>query len=444
MIFGDFSPPLLPSLPQQQDALKKGLGRAALWAHSGRLSESPLLEACLIDQRFDSQIESPRGNWLWGMIQGMGAIERFRAPILNAFCDLSDEQSASQLCQLAYRYAEAGDRTFRTRLYEIVEQKPYPLIPWVGEEEIVALDGEQGFLFAAGVRGRLLIGREWEWEDENLFDIGVKRLGEDHVIKLLNVPLDAAVKRFLEYRRLKEETKSENQAFAAYKSRIASTSVEEIFRAAESNNMGLWFRGWGKFAEEPALQSVLQHIWLEQNPKVIANLLKVFAARTLPEFDTRLIDLCRHGDQEVRQRAFAALAQNAHPLVRDFAQSELQKGIQNGSVVDLFVNNYRHGDENSILDAIELPDDENTLHGLLMYVIKFLEENPEADCSRLGVLGYASNPCCECRFHAARLLRNRHAIPDWITNECKYDSNEDCQSLLVDFNESTKANHTSP
>lgn len=443
MIFGDFSPPLLPSLPQQQDALKKGLGRAALWANSGLLSDAPLLETCLHDQRFDSQIESPRGNWLWRMIQAVGAIERFRAPILNAFRNLSDEQSASQLCQLAYRYAETGDQTFRTRLYEIVEQKPFPFIPWIGEEEIVALDGEQGFLFAASVRGHLLADREWKWDDENLFDIAVKIFGEGHAIKLLDSSMDDGVKRFLEHKRLKEETNSENLAYASFKNKVASTSVEEIFRAAEADNTGFWFRSWGKFADETALNILLQRLWLEQSPKVLANLLKVFAARTLPEFDARLIDLCRHGDLEVERRAFAALAQNAHPLVRNFALSELQKGIRSGTAIALFANNYRNGDETRILDAIELPENEDELHWLLRDVIKVLDENPDADCSRLGVVSYAMTPCAECRYHAARLLLKRHS-PDWVGNECRNDSNEDCRSLLVDSNESPKANHTSP
>ena len=90
------------------------------------------------------------------MIRAVDAADRFRVPILHALYDLSDERSASQLCELARRYAEAGDDTFRTRLYEIVEQKPIADSRWLGEEEIVRLDGEKAFLFAARVRGETL------------------------------------------------------------------------------------------------------------------------------------------------------------------------------------------------------------------------------------------------------------------------------------------------
>jgi hypothetical protein len=58
------------------------------------------------------------------MIEAVGARERIRVPLLHALYDLADHGSETQLCQLARSYAEAGDEAFRSRLYEIVEQKP--------------------------------------------------------------------------------------------------------------------------------------------------------------------------------------------------------------------------------------------------------------------------------------------------------------------------------
>src|SRR5207249_9100779 len=133
--------------------------------------------------------------------------ERFRVPILHALYDLADDGSACQLCQLARHYAEAGDETFRTRLYEIVEQKPIPDSPWLGEEDVVALDGEQAFLFAARVRGRSLASREWEWDDGHLIDLAMKQLGQPHVGRLLDASPYEAVKRFRDRWRQDEEAK---------------------------------------------------------------------------------------------------------------------------------------------------------------------------------------------------------------------------------------------
>src|SRR5207244_8446816 len=190
---------------------------------------------------------------------------------------------------------------------------------------------------------------------------------------------------------------------------------------------------------ERNLQAVVQFLWTARKPRASANLLKVCAARALPVFDTRLIELCLHSDEEVRRRAFCALEQNTHALVREFALKELQKRVPNGSVVGLFINNYREGDEHRILEAIKLPDDPCELHGLLMDVVKVLEKHPEADCSRLGVIGYAMTPCSNCRFHASRVLLNRHAAPDWLKEECRDDADEDCRKLAENTTRATDA-----
>src|SRR5262245_51521032 len=104
MKFGDYAPPSSPSPDQQPDALRKGLGRALQWATNGRLDDEPLLEACVHDHRFDAQVEGPRGDWLWRMVQAVGATDRFRVPILHALYGLDDDRSAVQLCQLARYY----------------------------------------------------------------------------------------------------------------------------------------------------------------------------------------------------------------------------------------------------------------------------------------------------------------------------------------------------
>src|SRR2546430_30277 len=89
--------------------------------------------------------------------------------------------SAGQLCELAKHYAKQGDSAFLTRLYEIVERKPFIDSPWLGEEEIIELDGESALVFAIEVRGRGLANREWAWDDERLIEQAIERFGEDPV-----------------------------------------------------------------------------------------------------------------------------------------------------------------------------------------------------------------------------------------------------------------------
>lgn len=429
MKFGDYSPPMSPSLEQQRDALQKGLGRALQWALNGRLGETPLLEACLRDQRFDTQFNSSRGDWLWQMIRAMEAAERFRVPVLHAIYELSDADTAAQLCELARHYAETGDEAFRERLYEIVEQKPIAHSPWLGEKEIVALDGEAAFLFAAKVRGRLLVKANWDWDDENLINVAGERVGMEQAERLLESTTDEAIGRFRERWREDQRKKTDRHNRRTHKESMAAIPVQEVLRAAEGARRPYWFRSWGRYADESDLPAVLERLWAEREPRIMVNLLNVFSDRPLPKFDARLIDFCRHGDRELRRRAFAALKPNAHPLVRELALSELDRGICDAAAVSLFINNFRQQDEQLILDAIEPPADIDELHWLLMDIVKLLEQNPKADCSRLGVIAFAMNPCEECRVRAARQLLNRGAAPAWLIDECRYDSGEGCREL---------------
>jgi hypothetical protein len=430
MQFTDYSPPSSPSPDQQQDALQKGLGRALQWALGRCLDEAQLLHACLHDLRFDASVEGPRGDWLWEMIEAVGARERFRGPVLRALSDLA-EDSAYQLCQLALCYAEGGDELFRTRLYEIVEQKPIADSPSLGEEEIITLDGDLAFLFAAKVRGRSLASRAWEWHDRTLAYLAIEHFGEDQVRKLLEASSDEAIKRFRDCWQEDELKQTEQGQPVSHRERMLATPVAEILQVAAGNPQCFWLRGWGMHAGVGDLQTVAHSLWAAQEPAIIINLLRVFSARALPEFDARLIELCQHADEEVRQRALAALSQNAHALVREFAVSELQQGLRDGRVVSLFINNYRQGDEERIMEALEHPGDECEFHWLLMEARKVLEKNPQADGSRLGIIAYALTPCESCRYCAAQVLLNKQVVPEWLREECRHDSCEDCRVLAV-------------
>jgi hypothetical protein len=435
----DYSPSTSPSLGQQRDALQKGLGRAMQWAMQRRLDDKPLLEACLQDQRFDTQCENSRGDWLWQIIRAAAATPLFRVPILHALHALSDERSATQLCELARCYAEAGDGVFRDRLYEIVEQRPFAGIPWLGEDEILALDGEPAFLFAAHTRGRHLASGEWEWDDERLVTRAIDRLGEDRVRNLLETSPDGAARVFLERWRRDVQKVAKGKQAQSHAERMKAISVEEVIRAAESETKCYWLRGWGIHADERQLQAILQRLWAVKEPHALANFVRVFAGRALPVFDARLIELCGHADEEVRRWALNALKKNAHPLTREFALTELQRRAPDSAVVGLFINNYRRGDEQLILEAVELPDDASERHWILMNVIKILEKNREADCSQLGLISYALTPCANCRCDAARLLLNQRVAPEWLVAECRYDCGEECRKLVEPESGSTES-----
>ena len=314
------------------------------WAKSGQLADDALLHACLCDLRFDTQCEHPRGDWLWRLIQAADAIDRLRVPILHALYQLSDERSAEQLCELAFNYAAIGDTAFRTRLYEIVEQRPFGDDACLGEAEIIKLDGEKAFLFAARVRGNQLSDREWDWHDANLIHSASEQLREERVTALLEHTAVPSIRLFHEGWRTERRTAGKPDP-TAHRANMRAMSASDITAAARSSKSSFrLFRSWGVHADAD-LELIVRDLIASDDPVVIANLLKVFSVRALPHFDVRLLELCRHSDAEVSRLAFLALERVEHPLVRDLALTEIRKTPLNRLAVGLFISNFQPGDE---------------------------------------------------------------------------------------------------
>ncbi len=456
MKFTDFSPPSTPTREQQRDALQKGLGRALQWALAGKLDAGPLLAECLRrDQYYPAPIDDPRGDWLWRMIQALDAANCFRERILRALNELLDDLSLDQLCELARLYAESGDNAFRTRLYEIVETKPVADEPRLGDDEILRLDGEKAFIVLARKRGIELENRPWEWNDTCFVDSVVDRCGEESVSRIFEQATDDATLRFRDgWDQAKNKLERESGLFwrdrvralrddvgeglveafrgtsRSWVEKSRSISVDEVIAAAESDNaQTISFRSWGIHAEPADLEKVLDRLGTATEPQTLANLLRVFSNRTLPRFDPRILELCRHGDAAVRERACHAAEENVHPLIREFALGEAAKGVIDESVVRLFIKNFEPGDEQRILDCIELSEDTWDLHQLLHGVIHVLEENSNADASKLGLVVYACTPCGDCRFRGARVLHQRQVAPAWLIEECRFDAEKKTRKL---------------
>ena len=430
MKFTDFSPPAAPTHEEQRDALQKGLGRAVQWARAGVLDGGLLREACLDDLRYDKQCEDTRGEWLWKLIVLSDRKDELRDPVLSALRTVSEAANAYQFADLGYHFAKNGDGAFRTALHEFVQKRPVPEHPNIGEGVLLALDGLDAFRFLSKIHGLRLEGGEWEWNDDAMVDRAIDYCGEIPVREILADPADPDLARFaVEWQKHRLTPVDPDERQKSYLQEMRAISAADLIQKAVADSSFRRYRGWGADAPETELTAVLDRIWKEQDPEVLARLLTVFSNRPLPQFDARLIDLCRHPNEEVTRRALSALKQNAHPLVRDFALNALREGTLSPLDVDLFIKNFEPGDEQRLLDELEVSDDPWDRHCALLDIVHVLEENETADCLRLGLIAYFQTPCSKCRYWAARLLADSQQAPDWLIEECREDANEECWTV---------------
>ncbi|HEV2969202.1 MAG TPA: hypothetical protein VGY55_04370 [Pirellulales bacterium] len=429
----DIEPGEVPDGADWQDALQKGLGRALRWAKNGKgRDETILLNACLTDLRYDKQCEDARGSWLWQIMEASAVVDRFREPILKSLQSVDYEVNAQQLCQFCVFYAMNGDDRFRHRLQEIVAEKPLPDCPWLGEEELIELDAEAGFLFVARARGERLLNREWDLDDMAMMDSAIEQLGESKAVELLAREAEASpeVRCFLERWRTYAET-TVREPRQAHADRMRRITLSEIVRTAENAQKGAGhFRGWGMYARQDDLKAVLDRLFNSHAPGVIINYLHVFSNRPLPQFDERLLGLLEHEDERVRRRAYSTVAQNAHSSIRKFALDHLQTPAGEPKSLALLIRNFRPGDEDILLANLRIPDDPVERHWFLMDLLEILEQNPAARPGALALQSFRWTPCGTCRYRAAKLLIARSVAPKWLTDECQYDSVVDTRQLV--------------
>jgi hypothetical protein len=432
----DFRPPERPNAMLLRDALQKGLGRALLWARQGKLTERTiLLEACLHDLRYDRQCEDARGPWLWRIMEAAGVIDEFRERLFEGLRLIDDGLAGQQLCQFCTFYAREGDDRFRRQLQEIVARKPIADCPWLGEEELIELDAEAGFLFAVRARCESLLNRECECDDLSMIDVAIEKLGKEVVVTLLDqeAQTSAAMNRLRDAWRTSVQPKAADSR-QRHADGMRRLSLQDIIHTAEVNRKqaGL-LRGWGMYAEEADLRKILDRLFKCQKPDTIVSYLRIFSNRPMPEFDARILGLLDHEDETVRSRAFTAVAQNTHPAIRKFAVDHVQERIVEPNVVELFIRNFLPGDEEVLLKNIRIPEDTDQCHSLLMDVTNILEHNLEARCEELATLAYRLTPCGSCRFDSAKLLITRKVASAWLIQECRYDAVPDTRELVAEF-----------
>jgi hypothetical protein len=443
----DWPPPKSPTFEEQREALARGLGRAMQWARAGVLDEATLLHACLHDLRVENQSEDRRAPWLWKMMQEMGATERFRNPILSALAPSDNEADVNQVTGLALDYAKAGDMIFRHRLLSLAMADLVPFSSGgydiydqydVAMDAVMELDGIDGFLTLAASSGHGLRKGFTNAQVDTIFESGTRFFKKKKIYSALNRSNDPNIVRF---RKALQSILASQKRFKQ-KSRIlrqseSPTPEKTIELAQKSEEHPSTFGNWGRNATEAQLKPVIEAIFETENITVLTRLIAVFMFRAWPDFDGRILKYHDHPDDDFRWYVYAALSWNAHPIVREFARSQLEIAPLDRNLMRLFVRNFRPGDEEAILrgtvtacDSDIVGEDRDfEVHSLLHWLLDVLKSNESADVSHLAIALYRWTPCSRCRSKAFEMLVEADAAPAWMIEECRDDASEDARAI---------------
>lgn len=426
--------PLNPTQEQQWLALQRGYGRARLWADAGKLDPELLIKACLIDHRYDQQVEDLRTDWLWSVVKASNLTKALGDAILAK--EAAGDELCWQVTELAILLARDGSEQFRQWVRRGVDAQPHDGFLTVLQEGLIRLDGEPAVLKVAAIWGRWLQDNPESEDDsarelvefvDDWFEASVGR-------SMLAASDDPDIQRFVDASDRSVTAFALQQANARQSVADSFTVTAEpdgnavVAKAAEPGASCFRLKRWGLKASETDLQTVEAAIRSESRPEVLRRLLAVFEEVDAPDLIDRLLELCDHPDLDVRWAALTAGGRNADDRVRQFALRRLRPrgGPDSGAVseaLQLLVLSAQSGDEVAILQAA-VSDNVDVSHNWFLTIIQIWGANDQLDARQLALACYQATPCPLCRRHAVEELQRLNAVPSWMRAEAQFDVDE--------------------
>jgi hypothetical protein len=162
--------------------------------------------------------------------------------------------------------------------------------------------------------------------------------------------------------------------------------------------------------------------------------LAIFGDRVFPLEIDRLLEWARQLDDRplydegsvpadrIPLWAFNVLCNVSHPKVRDLAFYLIETSSVAGQAVDLLANNYHEDDWRVIEDITRRDLDREEYHSLCLSVRAVFASHPEHDALPALLNLYERSPCVVCRSRMVEYIHWLGALPEWMLEECKHDS----------------------
>jgi hypothetical protein len=413
---------------QFREAVWSGLGRAILYARNNDVGEfkDVILDACLHCYSVDPQTEGTRAPYMLELVNLTPDREFYRAEVLSALPNCGDDWGAVQRFRLASYLAMDGDDGARRVMYEHFSPGPCHV-----EEtgiDFVQMDGMEGFIFAAGKVGELLL-KPSKVNGGHLIWHATERFGKEQALAAL--PRAGETDPRVEAYRI---------AVEAYQGEHKRDDLKEIKELAYENlkprlcelrphRLSLW----GRHASAEDLELAASDLQAAQSPDRQLPYLRIFSRRPFPLDHESLLQLAASDDDRVAVAAAVALSNITHPSVRALAL-RLVETRRSGrwQAISMLDRNWKSGDHEIVLRWFEDEEDRAIRHDFGIDLRGFWKDHPDpaTECGMMFAL-YEKGPCSACRELVLSRLIELNALPDSIREECAYDANEDIRRLVA-------------
>jgi hypothetical protein len=407
-----------------QSWLAKGLGRAAL--HLQQNDSAPyldvLLDACIHYVHYDIQCEDSRVPYLWTLIGVSRKPEFFRDALLETLLNKRgepDEVAWSQVFGLARHFVERGDVQMREAMYRTFEDLRFEKAGRAPAEELVLLDGIDGFLFAANVFD--IASSETEiWE----FCVVVRALEE----KIGSVNVRAEMAKTAagneQLAKLFEAADREWNRSSSHEQPRDVIGYEPLMKRPFDKDWGSDLRRWAEKASTEELKALAADMAGTTDYNKLVSMLHIFDKYEFQGDIEVLLAFINDGRRIIKGRSLRALRKVCHPSVRLKGLELLRSTNRPSEGLELLVSNYETGDFALIWDVLQRQTNSDIIHAMGFSLDAMNDKFSDQEAERLMLWLYETGPCSMCRTNYVRGLASMQRLPDWTREECLYDAEE--------------------
>lgn len=413
-------------------ALSRGHGRALqqVQLHGVQNLGDTLIDACLHCGTYDPQCEAPRVPWLFSIVDCAGLQNRLIQALAELLKEVPAEGEAhkdlTQRSAMLRELAAAGSADARRLLYASLMRLPGTSADVIAADDIVELDGLNGLVHVARQMGR------WSQEDPHFWVDGQLveqcKVSGGATAALAALECEAQTDPYIaSYLQGLVETYAQSNSSAP---QAASFTAEQIVAYARDHPRDPchWFRGWGRRADASEIETVFLALLDVREPQHATRLLRCFARRGVPRFDSRLLPWLDHPDPMLGMAALNAVKSTRHPNLRTLALRWIADGDLEGGI-RLLTGNFERGDFALCAPFLESIDDEDGRHRLASNFVAMCEAHPSAGALD-GLLDvYEFSPCSTCRLKAVKVLVDLDIAPDWLRRESSFDVDSNTRAL---------------
>jgi len=429
---------LNPENPQElQQLLHAGMGRAILFLMNQVTSQyrDVILDECLHDYSYESPCED-NAVYLYPLLKASGELEYYRDAILGALPESENKYDTQQLLDFAVLFARDGYQQARTAIYDRLRSSTGELR--CGYDQAIELDGISGLIscleLLSSDPGVL---EPYEYDCMLEAAEGITSVDEVRLALIEAARENPSVARTLAGIKHYSPEWSEDEILDKREERrqclfdtdeiiTEETTWEEVKSSSEFRSLVF---PWRRLACDSEFEKAAYDLDIDADPKLLASFLLLFEKRPFPMDPDKLIQLVDHLDEKVACRALTALRNVHHPDVRALFARIVKHPELSYRAVELIQSNYETGDDKVIMHLLETESDQENLHKLCIDVMNTYSANPTPEGMDPLLLVYELDPCSVCRNKCIKTIQTLGELPDWMIEECRYDSDSGTREI---------------